>query len=409
MADKVVTYKYKYKTELFFVNTAKNKTESISIDYENIKTFTIDHNFESNNMPTIYMTLGLDKALIDKIILNCNSSLFTFALYKIDVLNEDEIESECFRDKFTYFLPDDVNKNDKLDYDDNNIDETYGSTFKEITIGLMSIRNINDNKKAIETTIRNTTMYDAVKYLLLHMNNVLIEPFNYNDTFSQLIIPSKDSVSKELAYLNDYRVFYKTPYRFYMDFDCTYLLSSSGKGVERNRDKYNNVIIDIREIVDDDANDPGIMINKTTGNYNMVVSYLNTTVYDNTIVNKSKTEIRGITSNGSSKQSLSNIADYSTSKTSTVRLNNDNENMLENIVNDNEASNVFIYMIKDDVDTDVFTINKKYNINNIDRYKDHDGIYLLSRKREIYNREDENLFGMTMVLNFRKAVNNSTI
>ena len=27
------------------------------------------------------------------------------------------------------------------------------------------------------------TMYDAVKYLLLHMNNVLIEPFNYNDTF----------------------------------------------------------------------------------------------------------------------------------------------------------------------------------------------------------------------------------
>ena len=83
--------------------------------------------------------------------------------------------------------------------------------------------------------------------------------------------------------------------------------------------------------------------------------------------------------------------------------------MLENIVNDNDASNVFIYLIKDDLDTDVFTINKKYNIYNIDRYKDTDGVYLLFRKREIYNREDENLFGMTMVLNFRKAVNNSTI
>lgn len=404
MADKIITYKYKYKVELFFVNYSKKKTITVEIDYEHIKSFTIDHNFESNNMPTIYMTLGLDKALIDDIILNCNTSLFTLALYKIDVLNDNQIESECFRDKFTYFLPDDVNKNDKLDYNDNNKEETSGSTFKEITIGLMSIKNINDNKKAIETTIRNTTMYDAVKYLLLHMDNVLIEPFNYNDTFTQLVIPSRDSVSKELSYLNDYRVFYKTPYRFYMDFDCTYLLSSSGKGIARNTDKYNDVIINIREIVDDDANDPGIMVNKSTGNYNVVVSYLNTTVYDNTIVNKSRTEVRGITSNGSSKQSLVNTASYSTTKTSTVRLNNDNTNMLENIVNDNDASNVFIYLIKDDLDTDVFTINKKYNIYNIDRYKDNDGVYLLSRKREIYNREDENKFGMTMVLNFRKAI-----
>ena len=63
MADKVVTYKYKYKAELFFVNTEKNK--STEIEYNNIKSFTIDHDYESNNMPTIYMNLALDKALID--------------------------------------------------------------------------------------------------------------------------------------------------------------------------------------------------------------------------------------------------------------------------------------------------------------------------------------------------------
>ena len=31
-------------------------------------------------------------------------------------------------------------------------------------------------------------------------------------------------------------------------------------------------------------------------------------------------------------------------------------------------------------------------------------MYCEDRFREIYNREDENKFGMTMVLNFRKAI-----
>ena len=144
-----------------------------------------------------------------------------------------------------------------------------------------------------------------------------------------------------------------------------------------------------------------MITNKSNQSYEIIVNSLDTSVYDNSISNKSRNAVKGITSTGSYTEQLKNNALYSTEKINNVRLNNDNEHMMENIIHDYNSSNVFINICKNNLDTNIFTLNKRISINNIDRYAENNGNYLLSRKREIYIREDDT-FNMQMVLNLRK-------
>ena len=56
-------------------------------------------------MPIIYIDMVLDKKILDDMILNCNTNLIMLALFKYDDLTNEKQEIECFRKKFTYFLP----------------------------------------------------------------------------------------------------------------------------------------------------------------------------------------------------------------------------------------------------------------------------------------------------------------
>ena len=396
--DYTIAYSYKYKIEMYYVNTINNTTSLIK--NESLKSLIIDHNYDKNSMPIIYANIVLDRALIDNMILNIDKNYIILALYKYDELMDHVLDIECFRDTFTYFLPDDVNKNNDLDYNETTNEQNLGDTYKCISLGLLSIKHINNNKRCVEANLKNTSMAHIVKYCTSHFDNLLIEPFNYNDTFDQLIIPPQDSIRKTLEYLNNYRVFYKTPFRYYQDFSCTYIISSSGIAIPRKNDKYNSIIFDINELSSIYANDPGMELNKSREHYKVPVNYLDTNVYDNSISNKSKNAIKGITSTGNVIKSLNSNADYSTTKIKNIRLNNDNEHMMENIVSDFNSSNIYVNISKNNLDTDLFTINKRYSINHIERYMDFNGNYLLCRKREIYMRQDDT-FIMNMILNMR--------
>lgn len=397
--DKIYT-EYKYKFEMIYLDIAKNKNTTIKT--ECIKFVVIDHNYEENCMPIIYTTMKLDKALTDDMILNVNKNLIIFALYKYDDLTDTKEEIEVFRDKFTYFIPDDVNKNMNLDYNESTMDEHLGNTFTEVTMGLMSINMINNNKKHIELNVANNSILDCVKYCTSHIKNLIIEPFNFDDKYDRIIMPAKSSINSALKFLNSYRVFYYTPYRYYQDFKFTYIISSSGKEIPKKGELYSSVLIDFRDIGDDASLELGTIIDKVNKTYVIPVNYVNSNVYNNSIINKSVTSITGVTSNNINTISLKNNADYSNNKKMTMRLNNDNNNMIYNIGHKTNSDNIFIYFNKNDLDTDVLTINKRITVNNINRYKHFNGDYLLSRKRELYFREDKS-FEMISLINLHKS------
>lgn len=397
MSDIMATVKYDYGTELIYVNTKRNK--SIAIDTIHISTFVIDHDYLGNNMPVILMNLSLDKAVVDDMILYQNDSIFIFTLYKTNTLATLNLEEECFKKKFVYFLPDTLNPKDSIDYTDASSDETKGATFRNVSIGLICVDHLNYNKKNINAILNNTNMYDAVKYCMSSIPNIVIEPFTYNKTFQQLIIPSIDSLSKAIEYLNRQSVFYNTLYRYYNDFNCTYLISSSGNAILKNGDRYSTVNINIKDLSENESLDEGLIINKTKGIYQMLVNYLDTTVYDRSITNKSKNTLKGMTSTGGAIRTLNNEPSFMTNKISTIRLENDNEGLIDNVAS--SQRNVFVTLKKENVDSDAFVLNRKYNISHIDKYRDLDGTYLLVRKREFYARADES-FGMSITLNFEK-------
>ena len=395
MAKKSRTTQYKYTVSMVYLDQKRGK--STNIKTECVKFIIIDHNYEDNYMPIIYTTLILDKKLIDDMIVNCNDNLIMLAMHKFDDLTNEKQEIECFRKKFIYFLPNDVNARDSIDYNETTESEHLGNTYKSVTLGLMCVDHINNNKLSFKILEKNTTIGQATKQVVSHFDNLIMEPIGDSTIIPQLMLPEKNSVSKTLKALNNVRVLYDTPYRYYQDFNSTYLLSSSGKSVKKSNELFTSVILNIEDVLSSTANEVGVIINKTSQTYEISVNYINVEVYDNTIVNKSQTNLVGMTSSGTIKTSLKNKASYMKDKDSTIRLNNDNEGILTNIVADKNNNNFLVHIQKADLDTDVLTPNKRITIHHIDRYKKHNGDYLLYRKRECYIREDTSFILNTMV------------
>ena len=397
---------YKYMVEMIYLNIKKNK--SIEIKTECIKSMVIDHNYEDNCMPIIYTTMKLDKALVDDMIINVNTNLMIVAVYKFNDITDTKEPIEVFRDKFTYFIPDDVNKNLHMDYNDATEEEHLGNTYTEVIMGLMSINMINLNKRNIELNVSNNSIFDCVKYCTSNMKNLIIEPFGFDNTYDRIIMPAQNSVNNALKFLNNYRVFYRTPYRYYQDFNYTYIISSSGKAIPKDNELYSSILVDFRDIGDTESLEMGTTINKNAKTYEVPVNYVFSNVFDNSVVNKSISKIKSVSNNGVNTKLLTNIADYSNEKITTVRMNNDNDNMLYNLEYQKNNNNVFIYFNKNDLDTDLFTINKRITVHNINRYQHYDGDYLLSRKRECYIREDKT-FIMASMINLKRIVLNNDV
>lgn len=395
MAKKSRATQFRYTVSMAYLDQKRGK--STNIKTECIKFIIIDHNYDENNMPIVYASLKLDRVLVDDMILNCNDNLIMLAIHKYDDLTDEKQEIECFRKKFTYFLPNDINKYDPIDYNEETESEHLGNTYRDVTLGLMCIDHINNNKRSFKILSKDTTIGQATEQVMDHFDNLIMEPIGDSTIIPQLMLPEKNSVSKTLMALNNVRVLYDTPYRYYQDFNFTYLLSSSGRAIKKRDELYSSVIFEIENIVSPKANEIGVIINKSSQTYQIPVNHINTEVYDNTIINKSQTNLIGMTSSGSTKTSLKNKASYSTDKDITIRLNNDNEGMLNNIAADKNNNNFLVYIQKTDLDADVLSLNKRITIHHVDKYKDHNGDYLMYRKRECYLREDTTFTLNTMI------------
>ena len=389
--------KYKYKFEMSYVDTTK--LVAININSENIRSIIIDRDYKDANMPVMVANLSLDRNLIDDMILNSNKNLINVTCYKY-ICNSDmgSIKELYFREQFAYIMTEDLNYNADIDYAKDNADRK--DLIKDISIGLMKIENINKNKQTSNMVLKNTTMMGAISMVTSHLP-MLIEKFDYNKTISQLVIPPLTSVAKTIAYLNNVAVFYSRKYRFFIDYDCTYLLSSKGISVSKSGDNMKSVLLVVSKPNDHSSNVEGIYTNTAQKNYQINVNAKDTEVSIDKVREKSFTNITGVGSSGmTGEQDLDiNVSDYSTNKTELTRIPNENTNMMSNIKSDKESSSVKVYINKDGIDTSVLTLNKEYIIKNYDKHSDKDGRFLLNRKLEIFMAEDDS-FALSTSLYF---------
>ena len=285
---------YKYSIEMSYLEVETSKLTQIGV--EHIKTLAIDYDFDNKNMPILMATLALDKNFVDNMIKNANKNLINMTIYKVAVSESDEsnrMSSIYFRDQFNYFLKGDINYNKDIDYigEDGLPDYDKKDDFIHIRIGLVSKWCVDCNKVAFNDVIRDSNMFNLAKLVLNPMKDrqYIIEPFTYNKPLDQFIVPPKETVSKTLKFLNNMSVFYDTKYRYFLDFDGVYLISSSGNAVSKPGEKYSSVIFEVHPVNADE----GMVRGMFEGNnaYNIPVSVKDTTFSINTSLSKKATNI----------------------------------------------------------------------------------------------------------------------
>ena len=165
-----------------------------------------------------------------------------------------------------------------MDVKDNSLspDDVKKDVYRDVVIGLMSKKSIDANKVLANNISYESSIQDiACSYLAnLHL---LIEPFDHNITKEQLIIPPKSTLTQVIEYLNSVNVFYNTQYLFFIDEPyCTYLISRSGKGIQKKDEKFKDVYINIHKTTDDDMVVQGMYEDNEKGQYRVDVPVVDT-------------------------------------------------------------------------------------------------------------------------------------
>ena len=262
--------RWKYRIELMYINEG----EQLPIREENIRTFVIDHDYEEKNMPTMFAKLTIDKNFFDKIVLNASKANMLLTLSKINIDSNNE-EETIYNSMCEYFIDNDINYNKDVDYDKDEHTKDREDIYTEVSIGLMFLDPITWNKQTVNTTVIEATMMNIVG-LFIENIPTLIESFDYNDTFDQLIIPPQDSLLDVLKFLNNLKVFYDTSYRVFFEGDGLYLLSSSGRPTKKKNEQYDTVVFIVFPADSDEASALGMGVDDNAKCYVANISALET-------------------------------------------------------------------------------------------------------------------------------------
>ena len=293
---------YEYTATLVFMNNGTN-TE---IPQNNIRTIFINKEFDKLTMPTITMTLEMDRELADTIIKNKKTATMMFKMNKIQTTGvSNAVEETYFYDEFTYLIEDDVDKTKAFRYNDPDKTDTKTSEadkYRPIRLGLISKTCSDLVRKPNNFTTYNSNMQDIVVKLLNIQKPLLIEPFDYKDELKQLILPPKESLTKALDYLNDVKVFYSTGYRFFMDLDVMYLVSKSGKYTAKKNEKTGVVNINVKTLDKTGSLVRGIELADDYSAYTLTVEAGDTNLDDSDLTDKEINSITAVVDGSKEKQ-----------------------------------------------------------------------------------------------------------
>ena len=394
---------YNYKIVLKYINSTNIEVE---IDSTQIQYILIDKDFENINMPVITIFGSIEKNILDDMIRHSNDNLVTLGIYKYDNTNQnDNITEKYFNDKFIYMLNEDLSRTDKLDNPQGIDSKTGNRQYREVTIFLIQQNAINNNRQTINGVYHNASMNSLILQSTNYLGNMLLEPIKYDTRFDQVIIPPIDSISNYIRYLNDnLGVFYDSPYRFFIDFDTTYLVSSSGNAIRARNQYIYTIVIDIREIDSNISEEPGAYVDLKSGKYTIGIDASKVEYVKNNVTNKIVNKVTVINSKGDVFEQ--DIEDNKAKVTSTINqimnISNNDQNVINNISYSVESANVTITIVKNDLDASLFTLNKEYIINDPvhDSYAGH---YILLQVKQLFIKQNEN-FIMSTVLKFKKSI-----
>lgn len=382
---------YKYSIELYAI------IDNIKIDINPsyIISVTTDYNYDINNMPAIYITTNIPVAIYDKLLANISNGDMILTIYKYDTKSTFGLKTEYIRERFAYLIPSDptYTKSNITSY--TNEQEAYS----KVVIALVKRDSFTNNKQVINTIFKNTNKSSIIHKYTNGMN-MIIEQFDHNSTFNYLVIPPIETVTGLITYLNNIEVFYDSGYRYFRDFKKTYLLSNRGQIINDSTDtSMNSIIINIISEDNEESISNLSNINSNANAYVLTIPSNKCSIDINSTLEKSYNTILGITTSGNTVKRELDIPkdeDDNSEKIKLYRLYNENINYIDNLYNNISSSSVILHISKTELDSSFITPNKEYLVNNRDYYKEYNGRYILSYKKEVFIKEDDSYISATM-------------
>ena len=389
---------YRYEIEA----TYTNGEDVVEILPESISSITTNYNYDKNNMPILYMSFNVKSDLYDDMVVNIETARIILTIKKYDKKATSMLSRIFIRREFSYLMETDPDYHKPLDKL-NSSRESSPTSYKKGTIALIDSELLDNAKRLYNDIIKNSNMISIVHKYTNHMN-MIIEPFTNNDIIDCLIVPPISSIKDLLKFLNEYSCFYDKGYRYFRDFDKSYLLSNEGNPVPSNYEEYNTMIIEIMDTTEIESKNAGIFTDNNKHTYVMQIDALKTHMDINIVRNKEYNSIIGVTSTGNTRKiNLSLTPENTKEKVALCRVCNDNLRYMDNIKTDLDSSSVVLQISNTEIDSSIITPNKEYIIKNYKEYSEYNGRFILSSKRDIFIQQDKEFISNTILV-FRKIL-----
>jgi hypothetical protein len=370
--------RYRYKVGLSWTDPVGVVTE---FDPALVKSFMIYSDYEGSFLPMIVLNMKIRVDIYDKIILNKDKGFFLFTLKKYKdsdpnyVMEESYVGVQC-----SYYTLDDINYREKIVENASDKEDYH----RVVNIGLIREDLLTQNRCSANTVI-NTSLMGIISSQT-KVKRLLTE---YIGKSYSGIIPPISKVSELLNFLEDQiGPFYPTPYRFFIDNDRTYLISSSGQPIYAKGDKQFAVSIEILDPTDDRVRNDGATMDISGNICNVLVSAERTRFQIDSIEGSKTNKYTHI----GYDTSVGNVDVNLMTRKELIGLNKFSYSPAKFLNHDKftaELNNKSLTIMLDECDNSIFTINRKFIIKNIEKYKQYDGEYLLVKKIEGFIQEGE--------------------
>lgn len=393
-----ISITYSYKIDAKFV--LDNKEEPILT--EGIYLVTTNYNYDNNNIPVIYLGVKLETSLYNRMIQNTEKGTITLTVSKTKNGGNYSLFTNYIKGSFTYIMSNNIDANTTLEKQSGTHDR-IGTNYRQGYISLLSSDIIDKNKRSINTIIKNSNMSSIINKYTSHMKMVM-EPLHRDQLFKQIIIEPVESIPKLLQFLNRKSVFYRGGYRYFSDFEKTYLLSSEGNPVDAKDNTYSTVIINVVDPTEMEAHQTGIITDHQSKAYVINVNAHNVVTDIKKADEKIFNSITAVDSYGNTKEVNLNIpkTQGSSTKTRYERVPADNMEYAYYLQKQIENSVLLLSVTKTEIDTSLITPNKEYVVRNFSTNSQYNGNYVLSYKKDTFINQN-NEFISSIIFGLRKV------
>jgi hypothetical protein len=364
-------------------------SKETDIETEAISSILLDYDYDNTNMPLIYITLNIKSTLYNQMIVHAeddNSKIY-LEIKNYNMNENNAIGVVDIKQQFTYFMPNSVNFDEDLikDAAENNTTET---AYNRTTIGLVYDGVLDKNRKNFPDNIYSEINKSTLVYLgLKHFKKLCINKITPTE-LPTMIMPPLTTVAQYLAYIDKLYPIYVYGYRFFNDFDCTYLLNERDVYVPNGSGDYKTVQINIDNTTDTDTATQGLDIDSKNKMYILNCDADSSTFEKDKKLAKQTSDIVGVNKKGETQE----LSISSDSERTTYVYTEDNSKRIKfNAM----KYNTTVSVVKNLVNGRYFTPNKVYMVNNYKANSEYDGRYVLSRKQVVYQIQDGNFVPTT--------------